>query len=528
MSRRTYAALVAGVGVLAASGLLSPRSTAAQLEDLRCNARAALSRFTIISTKDSDRRDLYLGAGVTVGTTDVPGTCGVASGTCECPRLRCFSAGERCGADSDCSDGACSGGACVCSPSSCEIAGRRCAGDEDCLVGAPGRCDTQTDSCRCPASSPRCQMDGRNCVSDRDCTVPPWLIGRSTGGVCGNDMLITAGSRMGLLVTRGDVDFGSLSKCRTLRIEREFANTRNGQVLMSQDAPFLGPVAGTSDDSRACALNRRCGDRCITGRRLVVGPGVHSSSSSDGETRRGLMGNGTSLNFKLCDAAVTLLESTGNDRKFGPSPFQSAIENFQPLASQRIALGERNCLACRAATSLDRDCAPCAADDRIRIEAPVEKIVITLGGGLQVLDLQRVTLAEGCVLELRGQRDTVALIRVRATIRLGPEAKVLLASNGSGNGTLQVDKVLWVAAGNEGGQPSLARASTFRGTLLASGRAGIRLSSAVLVEGALWSRKVSVGIQSTIQHYPFSELFPLPGSPGEGFTTAQSERHRCS
>lgn len=529
MSRRIFTTWLAGVCVLAASTISYPRSIGAQQEDLRCTTLASLARFTVVSTKDTARSDLYLGADSTVGTTDVAGICSLTSGTCECPKLRCSSEGERCDADSDCTDGVCGGGVCACAPLSCAIAGQRCIGDGDCLVAAPGRCDPQTHSCSCPASAPGCLARARQCASDSDCAVPSQLIGHSIGGVCGNDMLITAGSRMGLLASRGDVDFGSTQpRCRILRIESEFANTANGRVKMAQHAPFLGPASRRSDGSAACAPNSRCDADCATGRQLVLGRGASSFSSFDGQARRGLAGTGSSLNFKLCDAALTLLESTGNDSEFGPSPFQSAIESYLPLASERVALGASNCLACPLVTSSDRGCEACAAADVIRTRARAKKIVITLGSGLQVLDLQEVALQGNSVLELRGQRDTVALIRVARGLRLGPETKVLLESNGTGNGTLQVDKVLWVAMGGKGGRPNLWHASTFRGTLLASGRVGIRLGGAVLVEGALWSRKVSVGVQSTVQHYPFSELLPLPGSGAEVFAPVGSELRACA
>lgn len=531
MSHRILTTWLAGVCVLAASTMSWPRSIAAQQEDARCTALASLARFTVISTKDSDRRDLYLGADTTVGTTDIAGNCSLTRGTCECPKLRCSSEGEGCEADSDCPDGACSGGTCVCAPVSCAIGGQRCIGDGDCLVAAPGRCDSQTHSCTCPASAPGCLARARQCDRDSDCAVPSQQIGHSIGGVCGNDMLITAGSRMGALATRGDVDFGStLPRCRILRIESEFANTPSGRVKMAQHAPFLGPVARRLDGSVVCAPDSRCEGDCATGRRLVAGSGAHPFSSFDGQARQGLAGTGSSLNFKLCDAALSLLESSGDDSDFGPSPFQSAIESYLPLASQRVALRASNCRACPLVTSPDRSCSACAAADVIRTRARTKKIVITLGGGLQVLDVQEVALQGNSVLELRGQRDTVALIRVAKALRIGPEAKVLLESNGTGNGRLQVDKVLWIAKGEKGGKgirPNLSRASTFRGTLLASGRVGIRLGGAVLVEGALWSRKVSVGVQSTVQHYPFSELLPLPGSGPEVFTPVGSELREC-
>src|SRR5690606_7269419 len=115
-----------------------------------------------------------------------------------------------------------------------------------------------------------------------------------------------------------------------------------------------------------------------------------------------------------------------------------------------------NCRTCPSITSADGACTPCPSTARIaKTNAKVKKFIITVGGGLQVLDLQRVAIVGNSILELRGQDDTVLVIRVGRSLRIGGEAKVVLTSNGTGNGTLQVSKVLWVAAGRSGGSPNL-------------------------------------------------------------------------
>jgi len=505
---------------------MAPRPAAAQ-DDLRCNLREALSRFTVISTKDKSRIDLYLGSDVSVGTSDISPTCSLPNGVCECPKLRCATEGEACSTDSECPDGACAGGVCACLPVSCARGGELCIGDEDCLVASPAECDFPTQMCRCPVTAAGCLARGRHCVADRDCDVPLRPLGNILGGLCGNDMRMTAGSRTGVLATRGNVSFGNSNKCRVVRVEREFANTASGRVKMSLHPPYLGAMTRINDGSNACSLEGGCENGCVSGRRLALGPGAHPLSSSDGQVRRGLAGTGSSRLFKLCDAALTLIESTGNDDAFGPSPFQTAIEKFVPLAHQRVALGTANCLACALVTTPDSRCTRCGADDILRTRARTKKVVIILGGGLQVVDVRRLALQGNTVLELRGQRDTVALLRVAEDIHLGGESKVVLETNGAGKGRLQVDKVLWVAKGIEGGRPNIGRASTFRGTLLASGREKIRVGGSVLVEGALWGRKVSMGRESTVQHYPFSELFPLPDSSVTTFVPAASQPTPC-
>ncbi|HYD50697.1 MAG TPA: hypothetical protein VEB21_20235, partial [Terriglobales bacterium] len=366
-----------------------------------------------------------------------------------------------------------------------------------------------------------------------------------------NDMLISAGNQMGLLATRGKVDFGGEPSERPLEIDAEFANA-NGAVTIAFDAPYVGPkvcsdnllqlcsndaqcfgncVAGTcSDDGvTACSIDDQCRGTCSVRRRINDGvcsnnpatPCIvnadcggantcqHPFTSSNGQIGAGLMGTGSSLNFKLCDNALTLLTPSGVP--LGPSPLQLAIENFVPGPGQGVTLGGSNCRLCPLATSADASCTPCPPNLlNAKTKASTKKIILTVGGGLQVIDLSRVAIVGNSILELRGQDDTLLVIRVNRSLRIGGEAKVVLASNNSGNGTLQPSSVLWVAKGRAGGVPNLYRACTFRGTLLASGRQGIRVGASVLVEGGLYGRRVSIGGQSIVQHYPFKGLLPLP------------------
>lgn len=80
--------------------------------------------------------------------------------------------------------------------------------------------------------------------------------------------------------------------------------------------------------------------------------------------------------------------------------------------------------------------------------------------------------------------------------------------NGTDNGVLEPSNLLWVAKGRFGGQPNLFRDSTFRGTILATARPGVRVGSAVLAQGALYSKKASLGAGSQIQHFPFTGKLP--------------------
>lgn len=468
-------------------------------EDTGCATLAELARFGIVGTRDRRDRDLKLGSDVNIASTEVNGTCDLGTDTCACPVTNCEPF-VVCTQDSDCSVGTCNTGTnqCECTVN-CPVAGDSCQGDQDCLFEVAGTCNGGTSLCECPDYAPNCQPLNRPCSDDSDCGAAPYPAGASLGGVCGNGMQLSAGVNMGLLASvtsNTRLQFGTAESGdgeRTLDIKREFANA-GGPVSIGNPAPFVGPKVCSNATTQACVNDADCGaGTCDVRRRLLDG---NPFETFDGVPNAGLAGAGTSENFKRCDVAVTVLESGGNN---DPSELQEAIEDYSPAPGEVVTLGPGNCLECPAVNSPDGACTPCdLGEDTLKTKASLKKIIVTVGSGLQVLDLRRVTLAGKTVLVLRGQDDTELLVRVARSLRNGSESKMLLEGMTS-------DQILWVATGRFGGKPRVSGASTWRGSILATERrSGIFLGANSYTEGGIYGQRIlAKGPKTTVQHFPW-------------------------
>jgi len=473
-------------------------------EDTGCATLASIARFGIVGTRDRMHRDLKLGSNSNVASTEVDGSCNLVSDTCECPVTECEPF-VICNNDADCSAGSCNTGTnkCECTVD-CPVSGDSCQGDQDCLFEVNGTCNGGTSLCECPEYAPNCQPLNRPCSDDNDCSAAPYPAGASLGGVCGNGMQISAGANMGLLAsitTTRKLQFGTAESGnseRTLDIKREFANA-GGPIQLGDPAPFVGPTVCSNATTQACTNDADCGaGTCDVRRRLLDG---NPFETFDGVPDAGLAGAGASENFKRCDVAVTQLESLSANN---PSVLQSAIEAYNPAPAEEMTLGPANCLLCPNVDSVDGACAPCANGlDTLRTKANTKKIILTVGSGLQVLDLRRVTLAGKTVMVIRGEEDSELLVRVARALRNGSESKLLLEEMTS-------DQVLWVAAGRFGGKPRVSGASTWRGSILATERnSGIFLGANSYTEGGIYGKRILVkGPNTTIQHYPWKGKLP--------------------
>lgn len=472
-------------------------------EDPSCSTLGSLARLTIVASEAKRRTDLIAAVDATVARQRVEATCDTATASCRCPSIDCTSGGQACSHDGDCVDGSCgAGGRCVCPQLGCANAGLTCADDADCAFAVAGTCDSDLGLCTCPAESPACHALYRPCSGPEDCAVAPFPSGPSTGGVCGNGLHIAAGTQVGFFATRTTARFGSPRERaqRDAEMAIEFANS-GGSVIVptNSGAPLVGPTVCSNALNQPCEADDDCpGGSCNARNRLRTGS---IFESDDGQPGAGLAGSGSSLNFKLCDQAMSLLEPIGRDS----APLQQEIE---ALAATMV-LGPTNCRICRSVNAADAACEPCPSGfESMRTGSGAKKIVVTFDGGLQVLDLKRMVLTSRTVLELRGQSDTVAVVRVERAMRIGVDTRVALGGNGTNQGVLEPTQLLWVAEGSAGGRIQLANGSVFRGTLLASARRGIRVGKQVMAQGALYSQKVSLGAESQVQHFPFTALLP--------------------
>ena len=309
----------------------------------------------------------------------------------------------------------------------------------------------------------------------------PYPRGASRAGVCGNDMKILAGVTCGLFETqylsteqRGS-EFGLGEVGEKVISFREEYGSNGGPESMRGSAPLVGPGI-CSDDASVCAQGTdvcaSAGNLCCTGVGAVCTGQRTLSDSGNPYVDR----SGASANFLGCQTAL-----------ISQAPDGAGVATLTANVPGYLAADAAN----------------------IKLSANGAGKAISVGGGLQVLDVGTVKLSGYTELQLLGQDDTVLVIRVKRKLVSGGGGKVTLGSNGQGLGSLRADHVLWNVEGTRGGKVTLKRASVFKGTILAPERKCV-IGGAVDFEGAALCSVMFNGA-TRILHAPFTPcLTALP------------------
>lgn len=532
-------------------------------EDPNCCTLGEAIRFATIATR-ARGKVLSLGSDVSVLRMSVDGTCNAETSSCECHAigLRGCQPERTCTKDRDCGGGVCgAGNRCVCPTAAvvgCSVAGAYCVGDADCRVDDGGFCNPAAGACACPAQNPTCAALGRLCSHDTHCRLP-YPRTASLGGVCAQRGDIRAGSQVDFLATASDMQLGKgRTVGRVLDLGAEFASNgdlrnldgdpRNdckpGRCLKVQlgSTPLLGPPVCSSALDLACVEDAECpaapSDVCLLGRctehEEACGSNADCAPACDGRRRLSdgnCAGNpaqkcifdfecgpwgscqhpwvstdGSSPHYQMC-AAVLAAELQGRDDVSGAlCRAARGIASYVPDFAESVDLGS-NCVVCSSLGQDEATCAPCPTNGGILRSGSQVKTVLTLGSGLQVLDLNGtpggLALSGRTQLVLRGEADTTLVVRIpdRKKLQLGPEAKVYVEG-------IPAEQVVWVAHGRKG-SVKFNRDVHFVGTVLAPERTGIKVGGNSEVNGALFSQKVSIGGLSTIRHLPFRAKLPI-------------------
>ncbi len=504
------------------------------LDDAGCSTFAALVRFAVVSTR-SVADSIYAGSDVTVSGNPIDGSCNELTGQCVCA-----TPGE----------------------STCPAAGLTCTDDTDCITNVAGTCNA-LNLCQCPALTPNCQSKNRPCGDDNDCAVAQVLGGGSLGGVCGRQMDVGAGTSFGFMATNEVVEFGTGTTVDRAIDMGTFGSDGNA-INFFENAPLVGPTVCSSALNQVCYSDAECptavGDVCVLGRctgheeacltnaqcaaacdarrRLNDGtctnnPAVKCAIEADcgpgGHCDHPFMRtDGTEPNYVRC--AAVLAEAPSQP---GVSnvllQLNQAVQNLNPAPANRVPFPS-SCEACPAITtpSGGTGCRVCPDLTEIRTRSTLKKMSVTVGGGLQVLTLDNVNLQGNSQLNLLGQDDTILIIRLNRILRLGSQAIVNLGSNGTGNGSLRPQNVLWNMQTSLGGGIDIGGESFFQGTILAPLRSDIRLGTAVTFNGALMSRTIHIGGPSTINHVPFTPIIQGVAAPSVRRSLARSAAEEVS
>ncbi|HYD47971.1 MAG TPA: DUF4215 domain-containing protein [Terriglobales bacterium] len=387
-------------------------------------------------------------------------TCDEDSGNCHAiAGTECATDGDGCTADQCDGAGSCSHPVVVESVS-CGNCGDGIDNDQP----IDGDLDSEDDNCATLAALQRFGVisaaeNGKRLLSfggdvwvaggEGDFTVP-YPLGPSRAGVCGFVMDIRAGVDIGILAVESSVSFGQGEGGeRTISIREAYVSDHSNETFKT-DAPLVGGSCN-ANPSQTCAADADCAGQCDR----------HSLTEPD---HPHVDRSGTSDNFLRCRRALAELIALSHE--------------VAAIAANVAGYG--------------------AADEaEIRTRAKNQVVTITVGSGLQVLELENVQLQGNSVLTLTGTPDTTLVLRVKRKLKLGGSARVELA------GGLTPERVLWNVEGERGGSPTLKGEAQLAGTLLAAERKGVTLGGAVIIDGALYSRKIKIKRGGMIVHKPF-------------------------
>ncbi len=285
----------------------------------------------------------------------------------------------------------------------------------------------------------------------------PFPGGISRAGVCGRDMAIRAGTTMGILATDRTlpdqvVVFGQgFTGARDISIRSEFVSDGTTEIIKGR-SPFVGP-GQCSDNLAVCTANSDCTATCDNRPQLdtPMSPYVDRTGTAD--------------NFVRC---------------------QDLLASVVPI-SITVATLPGNVPGYLDGTT------------DLRTSGRLPTLTINLGHGLQVIHVERALIAGNSEVRFVGFPDTTLVIRVNRQLHIGGLARITLL------GGLTPNLVLWNLEGSKR-SISLNRQSQFRGTMLAPQRRHISVGGEVLVEGALLAKKIHIGVQSHVVHYPFTGM----------------------
>jgi cysteine-rich repeat protein len=128
---------------------------------------------------------------------------------------------------------------------------------------------------------------------------------------------------------------------------------------------------------------------------------------------------------------------------------------------------------------------------------------ISLDHGQNVVDIDALRIGQDGGLTLKGFPDTVVVLRIAGAFRIGTRSHVTLS------GGIKPDNVLW-AIGGAGRFVRISSRCTFPGTLLAAKRAKISIGAFTVIDGSLIGKRIRMGRESMVVHYPFTALLEGP------------------
>jgi hypothetical protein len=272
-------------------------------------------------------------------------------------------------------------------------------------------------------------------------------------GACGVDLKSSVGTLVtGAVALERNGRFSGGEPA--VQILYQFVND-NGDVVTGQTVPVVGPPSTCGASTVGCLTNDDCPHGVECGTRQTI----------NDPTNPNVIKTGMAPEFIRCQKSIDAVSPT--DQTI------AALEQTQALGEIRLPSGGM--------------------------------LQINLTHGQNVVDLDALRIGPDSKITINGFADSVVVFRIAGTFRIGTRSQVLAPD-------VKPENILWAISGAGRFVRLSSKVKDFPGTILAAKRPKISIGVFSIVKGALIGKRIRLGRQTTVLHFPFTALL-------EGATT---------
>jgi hypothetical protein len=224
-------------------------------------------------------------------------------------------------------------------------------------------------------------------------------------------------------------------------------------VVTGQTVPLVGPPSTCGNTTTGCMTNDDCPHGVECGTRQTI----------NDPTNPNVIKTGMAAEFIRCQKSIEAVNPT--DQTI------AALEQTKSLGEIRLTGGG--------------------------------SIQIDLDHGQNIVDIDALRAGPDSKITLNGFDDTVVVFRVAGTFRLGTRSQVLAPN-------IKPESILWAISGAGRFVRISSKVREFPGTILAAKRPKISIGVFSVIRGALIGKRIRMGRQTTVLHFPFTALLQGP------------------
>ena len=273
-------------------------------------------------------------------------------------------------------------------------------------------------------------------------------------GACGIDLKSSIGTMVtGAVALEGTVRFSGGEPAAEILFQFVNNNLNPAAVVTGETVPLVGPPATCGNTTTGCLTNDDCAHGVECGTRQNI----------NDPTNPNVIKTGMAVEFIRCTKSIDAVEPTD--------------ETIAALV-QTKALGE------------------------IHLDSG-GSVKIDLDHGQNVVDIDALRAGPDSTITLNGFDDTVVVLRIAGTFRLGTRTQVLAPN-------IKPESILWAVSGAGRYVRISSKIKEFPGTILAAKRPKISIGVFSVIHGSLIGKRIRLGRQTTVLHFPFTALLQGP------------------